>query len=276
MSALREPTLKASTQHSSSRGHRRFALTFAHCDHIDCARASCCTLRTMKCLSTSCPRACRLLINSPVSHARTQFAHSLPARSFTRRNYARCHSRHWSTASHARKLTSAHPSKCHITYASAAAEAPTDTQEAEEGKHRQNLLSLLHSRWVHALSWCVHGAETEAVLLEVSGMKCGGCSSAVKRILLGNPEIKSAAVNLLTESAVFKIPAKSDKSALAEEAAALLTKQVTEAVIKLYVCADCVLYVHRRTPLYARLLAACLYSVCRDTLCLAQNAFSLL
>lgn len=67
---------------------------------------------------------------------------------------------------------------------------------------------------------------TEAILLEVSGMKCGGCSSAVKRILLGNPEIKSAAVNLLTESAVFKIPANSDKSALAEEAAKLLTKQV--------------------------------------------------
>ena len=64
-------------------------------------------------------------------------------------------------------------------------------------------------------------------------MKCGGCSSAVKRILLGNPEIQSAAVNLLTESAVFKIPAKSDKAALAEQAANLLTKQVTHVGIML-------------------------------------------
>ena len=69
-------------------------------------------------------------------------------------------------------------------------------------------------------------AATEAVLLDVSGMKCGGCSSAVKRILMGNPEIQSAAVNLLTESAVFKIPATSDKDALGEQAADLLTEQV--------------------------------------------------
>lgn len=57
-------------------------------------------------------------------------------------------------------------------------------------------------------------------------MKCGGCSAAVKRILMGNPEIQSAAVNLLTESAVFKVPADADKEALGEQAAHLLTKQV--------------------------------------------------
>ena len=43
---------------------------------------------------------------------------------------------------------------------------------------------------------------------------------------MGNPEIQNAAVNLLTESAVFKIPATSDKDALGEQAADLLTKQV--------------------------------------------------
>jgi len=63
-------------------------------------------------------------------------------------------------------------------------------------------------------------------LLDVSGMKCGGCSAAVKRILMENSDIKSAAVNLLTESAVFKVPANSDKEALGEKAANLLTKQV--------------------------------------------------
>ncbi len=63
-------------------------------------------------------------------------------------------------------------------------------------------------------------------MLDVSGMKCGGCSAAVKRILMENADIKSAAVNLLTESAVFKVPANSDKEALGAKAASLLTKQV--------------------------------------------------
>ena len=41
-----------------------------------------------------------------------------------------------------------------------------------------------------------------------------------------NADIKSAAVNLLTESAVFKVPANSDKEVLGAKAASLLTKQV--------------------------------------------------
>ena len=31
--------------------------------------------------------------------------------------------------------------------------------------------------------------EGEAVLLDVGGMKCGGCSAAVKRILSARPEV---------------------------------------------------------------------------------------
>ena len=58
-------------------------------------------------------------------------------------------------------------------------------------------------------------------------MKCGGCSAAVKRILMENGEIRSAAVNLLTESAVFKVSAESDKNAHGKQAAELLTKQVS-------------------------------------------------
>ena len=42
-----------------------------------------------------------------------------------------------------------------------------------------------------------------------------------------NGEVKSAAVNLLTESAVFKVPAESDKNALGKQAAELLTKQAS-------------------------------------------------
>ena len=43
-------------------------------------------------------------------------------------------------------------------------------------------------------------------MLDVRGMKCGGCSAAVRRILLADPAVESAAVNLLTESAVVCHP----------------------------------------------------------------------
>lgn len=46
---------------------------------------------------------------------------------------------------------------------------------------------------------------TRAVVLEVGGMKCGGCSAAVKRILLQQPSVAGAAVNLLTETAVVQV-----------------------------------------------------------------------
>lgn len=42
------------------------------------------------------------------------------------------------------------------------------------------------------------------VVLDVGGMKCGGCSAAVKRMLLSRPEVETAAVNLLTETAAVR------------------------------------------------------------------------
>ena len=64
---------------------------------------------------------------------------------------------------------------------------------------------------------------TETVMLDVSGMKCGGCSASVKRILLSNEGVQHAAVNLLTETAVIKLrPAEG----LADKAAELLTNKV--------------------------------------------------
>lgn len=60
-------------------------------------------------------------------------------------------------------------------------------------------------------------------MLDVTGMKCGGCSASVKRILLSNAGVQHAAVNLLTETAVVKLrPAE----ASAEKAAELLTTKV--------------------------------------------------
>lgn len=66
----------------------------------------------------------------------------------------------------------------------------------------------------------------EPVLLDVDGMKCGGCSAAVKRMLAGRPEVHSAAVNLLTGSAVVMVasPAAAD---LPSQLGALLSDKVT-------------------------------------------------
>lgn len=36
-------------------------------------------------------------------------------------------------------------------------------------------------------------------------MKCGACSAAVKRMLLTRPEVASAAVNLMTETAAVQV-----------------------------------------------------------------------
>lgn len=47
--------------------------------------------------------------------------------------------------------------------------------------------------------------QLQTLVLDVGGMKCGGCSAAVKSILLKQPGVKGAAVNLLTESAAVTV-----------------------------------------------------------------------
>lgn len=48
-------------------------------------------------------------------------------------------------------------------------------------------------------------AGATVVVLDVGGMKCGACSAAVKRMLLTRPDVDSAAVNLLTETAAVRV-----------------------------------------------------------------------
>ena len=62
---------------------------------------------------------------------------------------------------------------------------------------------------------------TTPVVLTVRNMKCGGCSAAVKRMLLQQPGISSAAVNLLTETAVVRVVGNAPEE-LAEQAATVL------------------------------------------------------
>lgn len=42
-------------------------------------------------------------------------------------------------------------------------------------------------------------------MLDVSGMMCGGCSAAVKNILLKQPGVQGAAVNLITHAAAVTV-----------------------------------------------------------------------
>ncbi|XP_027347614.1 copper-transporting ATPase PAA1, chloroplastic [Abrus precatorius] len=42
----------------------------------------------------------------------------------------------------------------------------------------------------------------DVIILDVSGMVCGGCAATVKRILESRPEVSSASVNLTTETAI--------------------------------------------------------------------------
>lgn len=72
--------------------------------------------------------------------------------------------------------------------------------------------------------------ESEGVLLDVGGMKCGGCSAAVKRILGARPEVDNLAVNLLTESALVRVKAGTTmtRAQLAQDYADILTEKVQE------------------------------------------------
>jgi len=71
----------------------------------------------------------------------------------------------------------------------------------------------------------VKGENAGAVLLDVEGMKCGGCSAAVKRILEQQPGVRAASVNLLTNIAAVEVDGEAgdDRSAVAEAAAAAVT-----------------------------------------------------
>ncbi|KAL8521109.1 hypothetical protein ACS0TY_011597 [Phlomoides rotata] len=63
-----------------------------------------------------------------------------------------------------------------------------------------------------------HGAteasalNSEVIILDVTGMTCGGCAASVKRILESQPQVSSASVNLTTETAIVW-PASEAKAA---------------------------------------------------------------
>lgn len=48
----------------------------------------------------------------------------------------------------------------------------------------------------------VSALSSDVIILDVTGMTCGGCASSVKRILESLPQVSSATVNLTTETAI--------------------------------------------------------------------------
>ena len=59
----------------------------------------------------------------------------------------------------------------------------------------------------------------------MGGMKCGGCSAAVKRILSARPEVAGLSVNLLTESAAVRV-----RQDAADAGGAELARQFADAL----------------------------------------------
>uniref|UniRef100_A0A0E0NQH0 HMA domain-containing protein n=1 Tax=Oryza rufipogon TaxID=4529 RepID=A0A0E0NQH0_ORYRU len=65
-------------------------------------------------------------------------------------------------------------------------------------------------------------SDAATVLLDVSGMMCGGCAARVRTILAADERVETAAVNLLAESAAVRL--RSPEPAAGKELAARLTE----------------------------------------------------
>lgn len=89
----------------------------------------------------------------------------------------------------------------------AATEVEDNTQDTSLEK---NISSQQQQNGLPSPSSLPPPSPTETLVLNVDGMKCGGCSAAVKRILLQQPGVVGAAVNLLTDTAVVQLSKNED------------------------------------------------------------------
>ncbi|KAE8658035.1 Copper-transporting ATPase PAA2 [Hibiscus syriacus] len=67
-----------------------------------------------------------------------------------------------------------------------------------------------------------------SVLLDVSGMMCGGCVSRVKSIISSDERVESAVVNLLTETAAIKLKKEVTESETVESVAESIAQRVSD------------------------------------------------
>ncbi|KAL2937286.1 Copper-transporting ATPase PAA1 chloroplastic [Bienertia sinuspersici] len=74
----------------------------------------------------------------------------------------------------------------------------------------------------------VSALSPDAIVLDVTGMTCGGCAAKVKKILENQTQVSSANVNLATETAiVWPISEAKDVPNWREELGAMLAKHLT-------------------------------------------------
>ena len=69
-------------------------------------------------------------------------------------------------------------------------------------------MSMQNLNW--SLSSPIIKPEYESVLLDVEGMKCGGCLRAVEKTLLDQENVESASVNLVQRTALIEIKNKNE------------------------------------------------------------------
>ncbi|PIA52175.1 hypothetical protein AQUCO_01000215v1 [Aquilegia coerulea] len=73
----------------------------------------------------------------------------------------------------------------------------------------------------------------DVIILDVTGMTCGGCSASVKRILESQPNVSSASVNLATETAlVWPVPEAKDMQNWQQQLGEMLAKHLTNCGFK--------------------------------------------
>lgn len=70
-------------------------------------------------------------------------------------------------------------------------------------------------------------SDDKPVLLDVSGMMCGGCVARVKSVLMSDDRVASAVVNMLTETAAVRL--KPEVEEAMADAAESLAKRLTES-----------------------------------------------
>ena len=122
-----------------------------------------------------------------------------------------------------RVATLRHLSQC-PPRAAAATEAPPAPVQDEPGTAHALACGACKTRGFP-------GPPVHQFVLDVQGMKCGGCSAAVKRILQQQDYIATAGVNLVTNTAAVGVSEGPNAQALANEAAQLLTSKVCCCVV---------------------------------------------
>lgn len=126
-------------------------------------------------------------------------------------------------------MGAAQAAPAHAACMQAAAAQPASARRVRATRHTDENPLHTNTTTVDKHPPAAAPAHARTIVLDVGGMKCGGCSAAVKRMLTGHPGVAAAAVNLLTETAAVQLAADSEPALLGTQAAEMLTAKVRGA-----------------------------------------------